>query len=318
MNKVLESTRVVIERAKEVRINKEKIAGFCKDFRESHINHWMASAPFNMQTLGEKEKLHFLLVFNSISFSYWGTPNWTVECNGKKFNGSFGMIAALGKAVEQGIPILDMKYLSKISEEDLEKILQANTKIPLFEERLAFLREIGTTVSKNFGGDFNNLLAQADGDALKLLDLIVSNFSIFEDSSEYQGKKIFFLKRAQLLVADIFLAFKGKGIGNFKNIGEMTACADYKLPMVLRKLGILSYSKALSEKIDKRAEIPHGSSEEIEIRASTIWASELIKQKLKEKIPNLDSIHVNDRIWLLGQDKSFAEKPYHLTRTTAY
>ena len=55
------------------------------------------------------------------------------------------------------------------------------------------------------------------------------------------------------------------------------------------------------------------SEEEVEIRANTIWANELIKKELKKKIPNINSIHVNDHLWLLGQCK-----PYHLTRTTAY
>lgn len=99
---------------------------------------------------------------------------------------------------------------------------------------------------------------------------------------------------------------------------NLTACADYKLPWILRKLGILSYSESLAREVDTKVEIPHGSEEEVEIRAGTIWANELIKQKLKKRIPKIDSIHINDHLWLLSQARLPNDKSYHLTRTTAY
>ncbi|MFQ5474862.1 MAG: queuosine salvage family protein, partial [Candidatus Nanoarchaeia archaeon] len=192
--------------------------------------------------------------------------------------------------------------------------------IPLFEERLNILKEIGTVLFGKFDSDFTNLIRKADGDSQKLLSLIVENFSSFEDSSTYNGKRVYFYKRAQLL-SDIFQAFDRQefdrlNIGRLKNISELTACADYKLPFVLRRLGIFSYSDHLSDKIDNRIQIDKDSGEEIELRANTIWTVESIRQKIT--IPQADSIHVNDHIWMLGQDKLENDKPYHLTRTTAY
>ena len=82
--------------------------------------------------------------------------------------------------------------------------------------------------------------------------------------------------------------------------------------------GILKYNEALASKIDAQIEIPKHSIEENEIRANTIWAVELIKEKLKDKIPGIDSIHINDYLWVLSQYKKEQDSPYHLTRTTAY
>lgn len=317
MNQVLSSTKRVVENAKYVEINKNKIKEFTKHFNESHINHWLNESPFNLTKLNEKDRFHFLLVFNAISFSYWGSPKWTIEYNDEKFDGAFGMIAALGRAKENNIPMLNMRYLSNISEKDFEKVIRGNVRIPLFEERLEILREVGKVVSEKLNGNFSILFKRANNDAIKLLDLIISHFPSFEDSSLYKGKRVYFYKRAQLLIADIYQMFNN-GYGKLKNINQITACADYKLPKVLRGLGVLKYKKELAEKIDNKIELYKGSEEEIEIRACTIWANEFIKEKLKKTIPSINSIHVNDHLWLLGQIKSLNDKPYHLTRTTAY
>lgn len=318
MNSILETTKFVVDNAKDVKINKTKIKEFCKRFGESHINHWLNESPFNISKLSDKDKINFLLIFDAISFSYWGEPKWTIEYKGEKFDGAWGMIASLGKAIENNIPIFDMKYLSNISEEDFEKIVKGNIKIPLFEERLKILREISQVLIKEFKGDFTEVIKKAEGDINKLLELIINLFPSFNDSTIYDGEKIYFYKRAQLLISDINQIFKGEKYGKFDNINELTACADYKLPKVLRELKILKYSKRLSEKIDNKIEILKDSKEEIEIRACTIWANEFIKDELRKSIPQINTIHINDHLWLLGQLKSPMDKPYHRTRTISY
>lgn len=318
MNKVLETTKFVLDNSEQIKINKSKIKDFCEVFGESHINHWLNEAPFDFSKLTEREKLHFLLVFNSISFTYWGEPKWTIEYKGEKFDGAWGMIASLGKAIENKKSIINPIYFKDISEKDFEEILKGNIKIPLFSERLRILREVGFILTRDFDGDFGNLVRKAKGDALRLVELILEHFPSFNDFSSYKGRKIYFQKRAQLLVADIYQMFNGDGYGKMKNLDEITACADYKLPMVLRKLGILEYSKEIRDKIDNKIEILKDSEEEIEIRANTIWAVDFIKDQLKKKIPKINSIHINDHLWLLGQIKNPKDKPYHLTRTIAY
>jgi len=79
------------------------------------------------------------------------------------------------------------------------------------------------------------------------------------------------------------------------------------------------FTKTLDKSIWDNTELAKGNlKEEIEIRASTIWANEFIKQRLKKRIPAVDSIHINDHLWLLSQARLPNDKLYHLTRTTAY
>ena len=318
MNKIVESAKFVVDNSQHIKINLDKVDEFCNYFDHQHIKHWFNESPFNIRKLKNKGRLNFLLVFNAISFCYWGDPKWKINYNSEEIDGAYGMIAALGRAIENGYPILDAKYLSEISKEDFNKVLEGNVKIPLFEERLNIIRTVGNTLIKKFEGDFTNLVAKANGDSNKLLSLFIENFPSFKDESIYKGKHVYFYKRVQLLISDIFQAFDGQGFGKLKNIQELTACADYKLPFVLRRLGIFSYSDNLAEKIDNQIQIDKDSEEEIEIRANTIWVVEIIKQKLKNKIPHIDSIHVNDHLWLIGQEKLKDDKPYHLTRTISY
>jgi len=315
---IIKSIKPIIRNTKYVEINRDKIIELSKYFRKNELRHWLKEAPFDLSKLDDDSRLAFLFVFNAISFSYWGEPKWTIKYLGMKYDGSWGMIASLARAIEEGKPILDPHYLEKISKKDFEQILKGNVKIPLFEERLKIIREIGRVIVKDFNGRFVNVINSAEGNALKLLKIIIKKFPSFKDEYSYKNKKIYFLKRAQLLVSDIYHVFKGEGYGNLIKIDNLTACADYKLPQVLRRIGIIDYSKKLKEKIDNKIEIKKGSREELEIRANIIYVVELIKKELKNKIKDISSSEINDYIWLAGQIKHPEDKPYHRTRTTSY
>ncbi len=253
MNLVLETTKFVVENSKDVKINKDKISYFCSTFTHEHKKHWWKAAPRDLSDFSDKQKLHFLFLFNALSFCYWGEPKWTVEYNNQKFDGSWAMITALGRAVDEKKPIFDARYLAEIDKEEFKKILRGNTSIPLLEERWNIAKEVGRILLEKFDGQVQNVIKAAENDALKLLDIIITNFPSFNDSWTYKGKKVFFYKRAQLLVGDIYNIFNGNIFGKLKNTDQLTACADYKLPMALRKLGIISYSTELAKVIDTQS-----------------------------------------------------------------
>ena len=228
------------------------------------------------------------------------------------------MITTILHAVEEGTPILDARHRAQMTRDDYAHMLRGNVEIPLLDERYAITREIATALVEKHDGDFGRFVQSANGDGAALLRLIISSFPSFSDTATYEGNEVFFYKRAQLLVEDIYQTFKGAGYGKLDNLEHFTACADYKLPQSLRKLGIMSYAPALAKKIDGLIELPHGGPEEIEIRECTIWAVELIKGELAKVGKTVSSVGINDHLWLMGQTKSPDDKPYHRTRTTAY
>lgn len=318
MNKILESCHFVSEQSQHVKINENKIIEFSNNFLQKNVTHWFANSPFTLTKIKTEELLNFLLIFNSINFSYWGKPKWQITYKDKEIKGgSYCMITSLGKALENNFPILDAKYLSEIDENDFAKILEGNIQIPLFKERLQIVREIGKSLLENFSGSFSNLIKQTQNDSQKLLDLLIKYFPSFQDEATYKGEKIYFYKRAQVLINDISQVCREE-FCQIKNTNKLTACADYKVPFVLRRLGILEYDESLSHKIDNKIELEKNSEEEIEIRANTVWANEIIKQKVQENFPNITAIQINDSLWLEGRKDFPEDRPYHLTRTTAY
>lgn len=318
MSKVLETTKYALEKSKYVKINQDKIAELAKSFQHGNLAHWLNSSPLNFSHLSDDEKMNLLLVFNSTSFCYWGEPKWTIEYKGESYDGSWGMIAAILRAIDNGKPILDAKYRAQISEQDYQEIMEGNVEIPLFQERLKIIRDVSSHLLEEYDGDFVKFVKKANGNAIKLVELIIKSFPSFDDTSIFYGKEINFYKRAQLLVADIYQLFGGEGYGNLSNVDQLTACADYKLPQSLRTLEILSYTKSLADKVDNKIPLIHSEQEEIDIRTSTIWAVEFIRQELEKIGKQVMPIGINDHLWLMGQDKNKHEKPYHRTLTTAY
>lgn len=312
---ILESVKFVVESSQSVKIDQTGLKVLTDAFKFSDFKHWLSESPFGLSILSDEEKLHFLVILNSISFCYWGEPKWTVDYRGEKYDGAFGMILALVRAVNEGVPILDFKYCATISKNDLAVVLRGNTQIPLIEERWKILREVGSKLTEKFNGSAADFFRQAEGDEQKILTLIAENFSSFSDWSAYKQNKVYFYKRAQLLASDLFQLF---GKLYLKDVDTLTACADYKLPQILRKFGVLEYSPELAEKIDNKTTIPHNSEQEVEIRANTVWAVELIKENLKAKHLKVSSMDINDFLWLASQNKLADDKPYHRTLTTAY
>jgi hypothetical protein len=127
----------------------------------------------------------------------------------------------------------------------------------------------------------------------------------------YEGSTIRFWKRAQLAASHIsaFHAY---------DRSRLTALADYKIPSVLRNLGILRYEASLADRVDHHVEIKSGSLEELEIRAHQIAAINRATKVLQENILSATAIQLNDVFWLMGRKKSPNDKPHHRTKTIWY
>lgn len=66
----------------------------------------------------------------------------------------------------------------------------------------------------------------------------------------------------------------------FKNKHELTMFADYRVPQILRHLGILVYGQELAQKVDSETELPYSSPEEVQIRAATVLAVQKIMDQI--------------------------------------
>jgi hypothetical protein len=270
---------------------------------------------------GGEETVRWIFVLDVLNHCFWpdlGEPTWTVTYQGQEYSGYWGLAASLKRAAERDFRITNPEVLAEISDGDLREIFAGEGEIPLFKERLSNLREAGRIVLSDWDGDIVHLLEETRGSAVKTVQRVVASFPSFQDEARYRGHTVFFWKRAQLFVADLHGAFSGQGWGQYDDIHELTAFADYKLPQVLRELGILSYHSVLADRVDSRQNLIPGEEEEIEIRAMTIWAVEELKKAFSGKEKEMTSAAVDQWLWQLGQLEAFRKRPYHRCRTIFY
>lgn len=246
-----------------------------------------------------------------------GSPKWTIDYKNQRFNGSYAMIYSLNRPIEENYDILNPNYLAKITKENFKHIFRGKTEVSLAKERLDILRELGKIINNKFSGSFKKLLEEAEYNAKKLLEILTTNFPFFDYFGIYNSKKIHFQKRAQLLISDINenLNINEKKIDNLK---YLTAVADYKIPMVLRILGITEYSLELLNIINNKIEIKKDDKREIEIRATMVCAIDLIKKEVNKTNPDIAAVDIDHTLWLISQKPKYKNFLYHRTRTIFY
>lgn len=190
-------------------------------------------AHHKIDELCEEEYLNFLFVLDSLNFCFW--PNPHIE---------YDFLAESVKQAALRKELTPAKLIDMTEEKVLGEIFKRGD-IPLADERARILREVGQVVVSCFGGSFGNIIKQADHSAVRLLNILTSNFPNFQDHAIYKGHQIHFYKRAQILIGDIWAHFKGSGPGLFKDIEQLTMFADYRVPQTLHQWGVLKYSKEL-------------------------------------------------------------------------
>ena len=273
----------------------------------------------------------WVFLIDCLNFSFWtdSEEKFQLLYKGKNYTGYFALCAAIIRAKSEGVPILDAEYCSKINEDQVDKIFASSTnvKVPLLQKRVEIMREFGTVLLEKFDGSFNNVIKKASRDATKLVGLIEKNFPCFRDATIFKGTNVKFLKRAQIVVADLYACFHGKGLGQFDNIDEITTFADYRIPQCLAYFGALTYKQELIKILEH--EIESGGTYEAEIRGCTIHAVdalvEAMKKVKKEERPNYDSVTINAVVvdfflWEYARKNKgeVSKYPFHRVRSHLY
>jgi hypothetical protein len=319
---VKESTLKIIPSMEHVKIDQESLKKFISDllqdknalkfpkWSESHFD--ATSVPF--ETL-----LRYLFVIDTLNYCFW--PNEGFEY--------FSLAKNLYLVLKENKDFFEIDNLVKVTSQQLkENIFKCD--FCLLNERARMIREVFTIIKNEYNGLCYNFVKECDKNAVKLVKKIVDTFCCFRDHAIYNGEQIFFYKRAQILVSDIYLAFldikeakknnEENEIINFtkETISQLTMFADYRVPQILRAKGILKYDNHLSELVDNKKELPHGCKEEVEIRAATIQSVELIKNALKEKGRDAMSIECDVYLWEEGEKIKDQIKPHHRTLSIFY
>ncbi len=202
------------------------------------------------------------------------------------------------------------EHLAAIDADELAAVLGQDPGHELMALFAGSLRDLGKRIAHDHDGRFAAVADAADGSAARLVETL-AGWDCFWDSSMYADIRVPFLKRAQILTADLALA----GIARFYDLHRLTMFADNLVPHVLRLDGVLRFESSLSERIDRRELLEHGSAEEVEIRACAVQAVELIVQARDDGTAAAD---IDRILWRRGQRPRYKAKPRHRSRCTAY
>jgi hypothetical protein len=320
MFEVLETSRIVANKSIHVRIDEKALAELCKTWVEEGVSvplwdslHHFVGVP--------KETIAYIFVLDALNFCFWpppGKPRWEIEYESREFSGYYALSVSLKRAIDSGIPITNSDFLANITLEELKHVLRGKGELQLLKERVEILREFGQVLLDEYNGEASEFLEAAGNSALALVHLASEKLPSFRDVAKYGHDEVFFYKRAQILASDLYGVFNGADRGYFIDVDELTAFADYKLPQVLRHLGVLRYEPDLTRKVDHGILLESGIIEEVEIRANTIWAVELIRQELVTMGRTLRPYEIDGILWNMGQHESFRTKPYHRTTSIYY
>lgn len=329
-NPVLESTKFLIENPEFVFIDHDKLKEYAIIMAKEDLPLPKWDEPIFPENLDENT-IDFFMIGNSINSCYnyinSANPDDKYKCEkyaGIEWAGAYGMWASLKRAMEEGIPILEGKYLMKLTQNDAVHILRGEKEIPLLKERVAILNEVGKTLCEYYDGHFYNLVRESkhrlyDENMSGMVQRLVSEFPSFDDSVFYEGDLVIFDKRAQLAPGMLYGKFENKGLFHVDDADELTVFANYNVPNALRNMGITLYEDSLSRRVDSRENIEYGSREEMEIRAATLHAcDEMVREiNIQKNGESINSMHIDYKFFLEGR-KFKSGKRHHLTLTTAY
>ncbi|XP_029170421.1 queuosine salvage protein-like isoform X2 [Nylanderia fulva] len=315
----LEAAKFISEKAQDVHIDQEGIkkltAHVITYLRENTdvyklTNHCRRHATYPSEN--DSRAINWLFVLQTLNFALCnrkGRKQWAVD--GAK--GYIGLCIAIKRAIDEGKPIWDPNYYTKMTQSDLEYILRGDddeTSIPLIQERFTILRKVGEILLDKYDGTFVECVKAAEYDADKLLKLLFDEFESYRDEAEFEG-----LKDTQKMMSTMFM--------------------DYRTPQVLLHFKVLRYSEMLVTRFENSDEpLQHGSREELEIRGCSLIAAQKLCEEVRreskrygKEIPLVKTRVFNVPIlvdnYILGltaysHEELMKREPFHYVRSVYY
>lgn len=322
---VLDSLHYAIESSRDVHTNYDKIV---------EIASWMAyeelpmpeyALPFGLADGDPNLAIDFVMVADSIDTAFTDFARhekFQVDFAGQHWSDSEAEFACIKRAMDNGVPFLDGRYLAKITRQELDKVFEGNIEMPMLDEKLEVLHQVGKVLAEKYDGKFHNFVHACPpklyDNGKGLIDRLVVEFPRFNDVSLLDGHEIKFYKLPQLGIWMLYATLHKKNKFRLDDPQKMTAFADYIVPVGLRLMGITSYSPELEHAINTYQLIPRDSRWEIEIRAHCLYATALLTDEINKIraadrqiiIPQIDA-----RFWLPYHTTPW---PHHLTKTIMY
>jgi hypothetical protein len=289
----------VTERARSVRVDEGRVGAYAAELAER-----VDTAPDDPEPAGDPEATTaFAICMNAINFGsgWWPTIRKRPGLSGYATiaAGVSDRFASTGHWSAEELVAMDSATIAGVLGQDPEH--------PLIAQFAAALRDVGDHLQAEHGGRFLGPVEAAD--SIPALAASFAGWEAFADVCRYEDREVPFYKRAQLAAADLHRA----RLADLPGFERLTAFADNLVPHVLRVDGVLQLDPDLTARIEAEELLPHGSPEEVELRAAAVHAIELLANASGLAPATLDSA-----LWNRGRARRYKSLPRPRSRNTAY
>jgi hypothetical protein len=294
----------VAARARHVTIETDRIDGYAASL-PLQPGAGGADPSAHVQAGSREELAAFWLTLDAINFG----SGWFPTLRKRQGHSGYLTLAAGLKDRFDDSGAWRADELAAIDAHEIAGVLRQEPDHELMALFAASLRDLGRQLIARHGASFAAVVDAAGGSAVGLA-CELAGWSSFTDVSSYDGRRVPFLKRAQIAAVDLARA----GVAEFGDIRRLTMFADNLVPHVLRLDGVLRFAPGLVTRIERGELIVHGSPEEVEIRACALHAVELIAAGR----PDSCAAEIDQLLWLRGGQPRYKASPRHRSRCTAY
>jgi hypothetical protein len=315
-SQVLSSVSKVIPKLSCMEINIEKL-------HELAIN--LSQEDFGINYEGNpnivpEEYIRKTMLINTLNFvftDFLTSAKYKIE----NLSDTDAMVYQIDKALLEGAPLTQGHYMRDMNLKEFKRIFTGNIEMPMADEKVEILNNVGDTLVTKYSGDWINFIDDGpkklydNGEGL--VERLVRDFKRFDDHSIFENEKVYFLKLAQLAFWGIHRELSKRHF-YIEDMENMTAFADYIIPVALESFGIVKYSSGLKEKIDSGILIDRDSIEEIEIRSTSIYVTAKLTELINNYKNEEEKIIIPQLDFKLWTDFHADERPHHLTKTIMY
>ena len=315
-SQVLSSVSKVISQLSCLEIDIEKL-------HESAIN--LSKEDFGINYEGNPnivpvEYIRKTMLINTLNFVFTDFST-SVKYKIENLSDTDAMVYQIDKALIEGVPLTQGHYMRDMDLKEFKRIFTGNIEMPMADEKVEILNNVGDTLVTKYDGDWINFVDDGpkklydNGEGL--VERLVRDFKRFDDHSIFENEKVYFLKLAQLAFWGIHRELS-KSYFFIEDMENMTAFADYIIPVALESFGIVKYSSGLKEKIDSGILVDRDSIEEIEIRSTSIYVTAKLTELINNYKNEEEKIIIPQLDFKLWTDFHADERPHHLTKTIMY
>ena len=313
---IRERCALVSERARFVRIDD---AGLSRLAAELAAEPWPTEDldPLHHFEGDDETMLAFVLLLDAINF---GSGWFPVLKKPPGLSGYRTVASACKRFFEaEGAPRPDQ--LRGVDAAIMARLLDQNVNEPEVAELMSLFaqawRDFGNWLGDRHEDCYASVVTTASGSAARLVESL-SEMPLYRDVAQYQELEVPLYKRAQITVADLYLAFPEKDWGHFTDLSDLTLFADNLVPHVLRCRGVLEYDATLLATIDRGEPLEVGSLEEVEIRAVAVHAVERLVTEIDEQGRATSARALDGLLWNAGQAASIKAQKRHRARCSFY